>query len=267
MVGSFRLFTSNSVSKRQVALAKLPCRKADRALFLTRLHDHSNYFLVRFRTQREPSYNLPMDTAKHSVVPKDHQDPDTTGRSSGGKFLKRLKALTSRSRSRPGKNHNPATQNIGSARDGSPGTGSAFEPPTPNASQQEQSAPPDERRSYWKRALEDLKEKNPEAYNRFSGLRENLGTEVNIALESYLAQSDRKDSLKQSRAWRLYQRCVRGILQYKELAVAAASFDPHKIAPIVLNGICVLLQARLPPTEYPRLNLTSLGQRRRWQSQ
>ena len=50
---------------------------------------------------------------------------------------------------------------------------------------------------------------------------------------------------KRSRPWRLYQRCARAILQYKELATGLAGLDPHRIAPVVVNGVCVLLQASI----------------------
>ena len=35
---------------------------------------------------------------------------------------------------------------------------------------------------------------------------------------------------------------IRSILQFKEIVAAAANLDPHKIAPIVWRGFCVVLE-------------------------
>jgi hypothetical protein len=50
---------------------------------------------------------------------------------------------------------------------------------------------------------------------------------------------------------------IRSILQFKELVAAAANFDPHRIAPTVWRGFCVVLEVSCC---LPDLNSRSLGE-------
>ena len=111
--------------------------------------------------------------------------------------------------------------------------------------------PRDQKQTYWARAFKSLKQRNPKAYEHFSRVKDELGNadEFNrlplANLENIIKKSDREASQKRSWAGKLYQRCARSILQYKELMSSLAALDPHKIAPSVFNGVCVLLQASI----------------------
>lgn len=50
---------------------------------------------------------------------------------------------------------------------------------------------------------------------------------------------------------------IRSILQFKEVVAAAANIDPHKIAPIVWRGFCVVLEVSCSVLN---LNSRSLGE-------
>jgi hypothetical protein len=50
---------------------------------------------------------------------------------------------------------------------------------------------------------------------------------------------------------------IRSILQFKEIVAAAANFDPHRIAPTVWRGFCVVLEVSCC---LPDLNSRSLGE-------
>ena len=125
----------------------------------------------------------------------------------------------------------------------------ADEPTTTNNGSSDESKPKDWRRRCWDQALEQLQQKDPQAHDRFCKLREELGNATDFyslppaKFEAILAQSHQTAKQERSTARRVYLRCVRGILQYRELAIGLARLDPHMIAPAVINGVCALLQA------------------------
>lgn len=108
--------------------------------------------------------------------------------------------------------------------------------------------------SCWDKAAESLREARPDVYKKLEEI---------MSKHKNWSQSDPAALLKSAESTmrenkgipRVIERTFRSILQFKEIGAAAANFDPHKIAPIVWRGICLVLEVSCC---LPRLNSRSL---------
>jgi hypothetical protein len=105
------------------------------------------------------------------------------------------------------------------------------------------------RPSCWHEAGEKLKQDHPTLYKKL----EMIGSEYKNRSQSdpvdvlEFAESKMRGNKKISR---VIETTIRSILQFKEIVAAAANFDPHKIAPIVWRGFCVVLEVSCSIPEF-----------------
>lgn len=97
------------------------------------------------------------------------------------------------------------------------------------------------RPSCWDKAAESLEAARPDVYKKLK--------EIELEHKNW-SRSDPAGLLElaESKMWenkgipRVVETTIRSILQFKEVVAAAANLDPHKIAPVVWRGFCVVLE-------------------------
>jgi len=106
------------------------------------------------------------------------------------------------------------------------------------------------RHNCWDIAADLLKESEPTLYEKLTG---NVKTEIldakwkpELLLESMRKQEKRHEELD-SKLKRAIGHTIRGLLIFKDIAAAAASLDPHKIAPVAVRGVFIILEVILFP--------------------
>lgn len=90
-------------------------------------------------------------------------------------------------------------------------------------------------------ATERLKRDQPEAYAKledFTSKAESAGRPDPEGLLN-IVTAKRRDNKDIPRA---IETSIRYILQFKDIGIAAANLDPHKAAPIVWRGVCLILE-------------------------
>lgn len=115
---------------------------------------------------------------------------------------------------------------------------------------------PQDRPSCWHEAAERLKVARLEVYTKLVKIKTKHENQ---------SQSDPAGLLKSAESKmrgnkeipRVIETTIRSILQFKEIVAAAANIDPHKIAPTVWRGFCVVLEVSCC---LPDLNSCSLGE-------
>jgi hypothetical protein len=98
------------------------------------------------------------------------------------------------------------------------------------------------RLSCWGKAAESLKRNKPDAYEKLK--------QIESKYKDY-GQNDPADLLEsivsgnqQRKMPPVIERTIRSILTFRSVGAAAASFDPHKIDPVVWQGFCMILEVR-----------------------
>jgi hypothetical protein len=91
--------------------------------------------------------------------------------------------------------------------------------------------------SYWARARDSFEEKNGKRIVELMKMGED---HADAAPELQRLLDERKRSNKGVSP--TVERAIRNILVYKDISVAAATFDPTRAAPTIVRGICTILQ-------------------------
>lgn len=112
-----------------------------------------------------------------------------------------------------------------------------------------------DRPSCWDKAAESLRVAEPDIYKKLEEIKsehENRSQSdpANLLVFAELKMRENKEIP------RAIATTIRSILQFKEIVAAAANLDPHKIAPIVWRGFCMVLEVSRYP---PDLNSCSLA--------
>jgi hypothetical protein len=97
------------------------------------------------------------------------------------------------------------------------------------------------RPSCWDKAAESLQVARPDVYSKLEKIksRHMNGNQSDPAGLLEFAESRMRED---KGIPRVIEQTIRSILQFKDIVAAAANFDPHKIAPVIWRGFCVVLQ-------------------------
>jgi hypothetical protein len=110
------------------------------------------------------------------------------------------------------------------------------------------------RLSCWNQAVESLRTGRPDVYAELEKINKDPSQNEPADLLEFAESKMRKNK----KIPRVIESIIRSILQFKEVVAAAANFDPHKIAPIVWRGFCVILEVScsVPDSQQPPLSLS-----------
>ena len=109
--------------------------------------------------------------------------------------------------------------------------------------------------SCWAQAVESLKKNKPDVYEELEKIK---------SKHKDYRQNDPADLLKSVESRKrqdrhmpqVIERAIRSILIFKGVAATATSFDPHRIAPVVWQSFCVILEVRSCLSKPNELRLT-----------
>jgi hypothetical protein len=97
------------------------------------------------------------------------------------------------------------------------------------------------RPSCWHKAAESLQEVRPDVYKKLEQIKSQHENWSESDLAGLLKSAESR--MREDKGIpRVIEQTIRSILQFKDIVAAAANFDPHKIAPVVWRGFCVVLQ-------------------------
>jgi hypothetical protein len=109
------------------------------------------------------------------------------------------------------------------------------------------------RPSCWDKAAESLQVARPHVYTKLEKIKSEHKNRSPAGLLEF-AESKMQEN---KGIPRVIETTIRSILQFKEIVAAAANFDPHRIAPTVWRGFCVVLEVSCC---LPDLNSRSLDE-------
>ncbi|KAF8857267.1 hypothetical protein BDZ45DRAFT_438003 [Acephala macrosclerotiorum] len=98
------------------------------------------------------------------------------------------------------------------------------------------------RPSCWDKAAESLQVARPDVYTKLEKIKSRHKNRSQSDPAGLLVFAESK--MRENKGIpRVIETTIRSILQFKEIVAAAANFDPHRIAPTVWRGFCVVLES------------------------